>query len=181
MREHEIKRNYKEAYEHLKVHWHRAQKFLLDKDYPLATVSAVTLIEEVGKFQALVVMEKSDSSDNLSRSFLKDHNKKYIFATVFNLLINSRTKRIYGDKIDEFIEIVNKGELFKKRNQSMYAEIAKDQISVPAGVVNSDEAIFITLMAGEIFAEASNEPLGSAKDWAEICSEIDRVRDGLVY
>lgn len=150
---------------HLRRYWQLAREFFERGYSGLAAFFAVTMIEEVGKLPMLAFQDTGD---------FYNHAKKYDSAVGVTLYVNSRVSHIYGACESEFAKWYRTGELFKIRNQGLYAEIVEARVCLPDESVSPRKAFLIVCMAGEVFAEIQGAYTGTGpEEWQEALVEVD--------
>lgn len=156
---------------HLNKYWNLSQEFFERCDFALASFFAITLIEEVGK---LSIIRIENMGGQVKNKIFYNHEKKYFLAVMDNLFENSRVTRIYGKNENKFAEWYKNRNLFKMRNNSVYLE---RDLSVPETKVSEYESCLLVCIAGEIYAEAQGESIGTdAEESIRITDEVDVFR-----
>jgi len=159
---------------HFRKYWNLSVRFFKEEDYPLATFFAITLIEEVGK---IVILGNHSLSGELDKKGFRDHRKKYSYAVLHILLVNSRVSRIYGDDEKRFAKWFRDGELFTIRNNALYMEYSQTGVLLPEQVIPKEDAFLLVCISGEVFAEIQGTYTGTGADeWQQLLLEVDRFR-----
>jgi hypothetical protein len=69
-------------------------------------------------------------------------------------LVNSRLDRVLGEgEIIRFIDAVEKGEIAKLREGTLYSDRTADGLLLPSQVTTPEQARFYVALAGELLAE----------------------------
>jgi AbiV family abortive infection protein len=134
------------------------------------------LIEEVGK---IIILGNEDITGKFDKQAFYKHQSKYIYAVSTTLLINSRVSRIYGENENRFAKWFREEELFKLRNQALYAEISPEGVLLPRQMIAPKDSFLLVCIGGEILAEIQGTYTGSGSDaWNRLIDEVDIFREG---
>lgn len=164
----------KQAREHLEKYWRLSVRLFDEGDFPLATVVATTLIEEVGK---VVILENQTLSGELDKKGFRDHRKKYAYAVFTTLFVNARVARVYGNQEERFAKWFRDGDLFGIRNSALYMELGPDGVIVPEQAIDKRDAYLLVCFGGEILAEIQGSYIGTGpEEWKCLIGEVEAFR-----
>jgi hypothetical protein len=94
-------------------------------------------------------------------------------------LINSRLDHLLGfDRMKQFVNDVEAGEIERLRQASLYADHDGTQLLLPENRISEEEALFHVILAGELLAEV----LGFGPEmWEELLTEVKQFEEAHGY
>ena len=143
---------------HLEQLWIDSTDLYRRSRYPLATFTAILLIEEMGKigrlWHELLTYDTPRSTTKELSSVGKDHRQKGFIALVTGALVNARLDRILGIKtVRQALQDAESGKLERIRQSCLYVDYVDGTIKTPGERINQQQAQFFVVLAGEIWAE----------------------------
>jgi AbiV family abortive infection protein len=163
------------ANQHLIETWKSAAKHYKNNNHQLAGFLAITIIEEVGKFN---LFYDGELQNELSKKKFYNHKEKYRIAVGSTLLVNSRVSRIYTEKEKIFANWFREDKLFEIRNKCLYIEHENGIPKIPQDMVTSDECHLLVCIAGEVLAEIQGEMAGTGpEEWNKMIKCVDEFRN----
>ena len=93
-----------------------------------------------------------------------------MLVAVHGALVNGRINRHLGAvQVDDFLGLVEHGELAGLRHSCLHASHGTNGPSIPRGAVTRDRAAWIVALAGEVLAEIHFEPA----EWGRVLAKVD--------
>lgn len=153
-----------EAYiRHAENLWENAVMMFHKLSYAMACFLSIVCIEECskisfGEFQFYSTVLRGKSSVETrprGKNPLSQHNKKHFIAACSGALVNTRMDNIVGvDKVTQFIEDCEAGELERIRQMCLYADVSKEgAIVIPEVVVTKEQAAFYITLSGLLLSQ----------------------------
>jgi AbiV family abortive infection protein len=167
--------SYQNLVRHCEELWSDAAEMYRLGRFAPAVFLAVVCIEEtakvaVARIQALNWHSRASKLGKHSRE-LKHHRRKHWLAACSGAVVNARMDRIFGmDRVNEFIRVVEAGQLELVRQRALYSEVIDGRQHLPYRETTADDAKFYVAVAGELLAEASD----MADDWQRILDSVSQ-------
>lgn len=182
---------FEQLVEHARALWRDAVAMFERRRFGTATFLAIACMEEVGKggvarFQVLVGLPAPERSTPIKgagkrrrKSALYSHPQKHVLVAAQGALINSRLDHLLGfDRMKQFVNDVEAGEIERLRQASLYADHDGTQLLLPENRISEEEALFHVILAGELLAEV----LGFGPEmWEELLTEVKQFEEAHGY
>jgi AbiV family abortive infection protein len=139
-----------------------------------ATALAVVTLEETAKLAdegLRVATVKPDATPARGRRRPPhEQQNKQVLVAVHGALANGRINRYLGAvQVNDFLGLVERGELDGLRQSCLYAARGVGGPSMPRDAVTRDRAAWIVALAGEVLAEIHFEP----GEWGRVLAKVD--------
>ncbi len=143
---------------HLEQLWNDSRDFYRRGHYPLATFTALLLLEEDGKigliWHELLAYDLPRSTVKELSGVGKNDRQKAFIAVVAGALINERLDRILGlQAVRQALQDAESGELEKIWQACLYVDYVDGVVTTPDERIDRQRAEFLVVLAGEIWAE----------------------------
>jgi AbiV family abortive infection protein len=126
--------------------------------YPLATFTAILLLEEMGKvgliWHELLSYDAPRSTVRELKGIGRDHRQKAFIAVVAGAVVNARLDRILGLKVvRQALQDAESGKLEGIRQACLYVDYVDGVVTIPGERIGREQAKLFVVLAGEIWAE----------------------------
>jgi len=143
---------------HLEQLWTDSRDLYRRRHYPLATFTAILLLEEMGKigliWDELLAYDRPRSTVKELNGVGRDHRQKAFMGVVAGSLINARLDRILGVKtVRQVIQDAESGKLEAIRQACLYVDYVDGAVTTPGERIGQEQAKLFVVLAGEIWAE----------------------------
>lgn len=140
---------------------------------PAAALAIVTL-QETAKLATeglRVATARPDASARRTRHRTQpDDPDQQLLMVVHASLANGRINRYLGTvQVNEFLGVLERGELDGVRHACLHAEPAAGGPSVPRNTLTREQAAWIVAFAGEVLADIQFEP----GEWGRVLTKVD--------
>jgi AbiV family abortive infection protein len=169
---------------HVERVWDDAITLLQKGSYPAALFFAIVAIEELGKVAVAkiqrvlgVPIAASVAGIGSRRSPLRSHPKKHFLAAAAGAVVNSRLDRVIGiGQVLRFIEMAEKGELERLRQECLYYDLREHHQHLPYEAVSRQEAELMVIICGELLAEVCSV---TPEEWEKYLAKVDEFERNL--
>jgi AbiV family abortive infection protein len=148
---------YQRLIAHVRSLWKRGCDACIARDYPISVFFAILAIEETGKMGRLwfdlLAWDRPDPEPK-SKALARKHPQKHFLGLVPGAVVNARLDRILGAKeIKRVLEDAESGRLERRRQSCLYVDVVDNKPVLPDDIITEEQARFLTVLAGEIWAE----------------------------
>lgn len=143
--------------------WNDAVSMYQKQRFSMACFLSIVCIEECSKisfgefqyYHRILHEEPKGEKKPRGKNPLSQHSKKHFIAACSGALVNTRMDNLLGiDKVAEFIENCESGQLEKLRQMSLYADINKEgAVLVPEERITKEQSLFYVCLAGELLSQ----------------------------
>lgn len=148
---------------HAENMWNDAVSMYETDRFSTSCFLSIVCIEECSKisfgefqyFDRLLKKEQTTESKPSGRNPLNQHTKKHFIAACSGALVNARMDRTLGtEKVAEFIDKCESGEIEIIRQISLYADIDKGgKVLLPEDRITKEQSLFYVCLAGELLSQ----------------------------
>lgn len=143
--------------------WNDAVSMYEKQRFSMACFLSIVCIEECSKisfgefqyYHRILHKEPKGEKKPRGKNPLNRHSRKHFIAACSGALVNARMDRLLGiDKVVEFIEDCESGQLEKLRQMCLYADINKEgAVLVPGERIAREQSLFYVCLAGELLSQ----------------------------
>ena len=143
---------------HLEQLWTDSRDFYRRGRYPLATFTAILLLEEMGKigliWHELLAYDRPRSTVRKLNGVGRNHRQKAFMGVVAGAVVNARLDRILGlQAVRQAIQDAESGKLETIRQACLYVDYVDGEVATPRERIGQEQAKLFVLLGGEIWAE----------------------------
>lgn len=152
----ECLQQYQKITGHLEQLWIDSRDLYLRQHYPLATFTAILLLEEMGKVgqiwrDLLNYAQPRSSNTQTLETVSRSHRQKAFIAVVAGSIVNSRLDRILGLKaVQQVLQDAASGKLEVLRQACLYIDQVDGNVKVPGERVDESQAKLLVVLSSLI-------------------------------
>ena len=148
---------YKALIAHVESLWADACSLYRGKNYPLATLLSILVIEEIGKLTNLyidLVFFDVERPTPQPRSLDGSHKRKQLIGIFSGALVNARLDRVLGfDVVRKLLNMAQSNGIERLRQDCLYIDVQDGRAVTPRERIGPHRARLLTVFAGEVMAE----------------------------
>jgi len=142
--------------------WNDAVSMYHKQRFSMSCFLSIVCIEECSKisfgefqyYHRILHEEPKSERKPRGKNPLNQHSRKHFIAACSGALVNTRMDNLLGiDKVVEFIENCESGQLEKLRQMCLYADINREGgILIPEEIITKEKSLFYVCLAGELLS-----------------------------
>lgn len=143
--------------------WNDAVSMYHKQRFSMSCFLSIVCIEECSKisfgefqyYHRILYEEPKSERKPRGKNPLNQHSRKHFIAACSGALVNTRMDNLLGiDKVVEFIENCESGQLEKLRQMCLYADINREGgILIPEEIITKEKSLFYVCLAGELLSQ----------------------------
>lgn len=165
--------------EHLEKLWTDSADLYRRGHYPLATFTAILLLEEMGKvgrlWHELLAYDAPKAKARTLTEKGRNHRLKAFAGVVAGALVNARLDRILGlEAVRRLLQEAESGRLEQVRQACLYIDFVDGSVVTPSERIDEEQARLFVVFAGEIWAETFGNLPSEFKRMIDLVSAFER-------